>query len=138
MDGLERAIADDEDWLVWLDARRANGTGASAAAQALATANSAALVKGAEPTVINGYAGFYVRVRAEASVGDTVLPGTEGMHAEAEAIAVIRPRCEFDAAADPADTVELLCEDGPIDVDPETFEPGDLNGPELFSVSLAQ
>lgn len=104
----------------------------------------------------DGRWGFRVTVRSAKPVGDTILPGTEGQHAVATAMAVVVPRCAF-AAADgeaPADDApvgeapaddeasdkkkpspgSLDCDGTQVDLDPEDLP--DMS--DLFEVRLAE
>ncbi len=83
--------------------------------------------------------GYTVRVETTKAVGDSIVPGTENMHAKATATAVIEPACTFELpGTGPADATlpALTCDDGEWHPDPE--HPADLPGPEdLFDVHLA-
>jgi Flp pilus assembly protein TadG len=135
---LSQAIADGDDWQDWLMDPTVPGP-VGAAAERLASANGASLVAGPQLTVVSGYPGFRVQVQRNDSVGKTVIPGTEGMHAKADAVAVLRPRCELDGETEPDEPVELDCDGEIVDIDPENFEPDDLpDASVLFSVNLAE
>ncbi|MFJ4769293.1 pilus assembly protein TadG-related protein [Streptomyces uncialis] len=136
--GLETALGTDDDWLDWLTGDLLEGTGAREAAGQLAAENDAAL-EGFAPTEINGYPGYRVEIRTNYTVGDSVVPGTESLRAQAEATAVIEPRCDFDVDADPVKPVELDCDGESVEIDPDDFRPEDLPDPSvLFSVHLAE
>ncbi len=91
------------------------------------------------PTEVNGHPGYEVAVRTNYTVGDSVIPGTEGMHANAHATAIIQPRCDVAPDADPGKAVELDCDGEIVDIDPEDFEFDDLpDASVLFSVHLAE
>jgi hypothetical protein len=127
-----------DDWLRWLDGDPDAGAGANSAAAALASENGAA-VTGVRQVVVQGHPGFRVGVEMTSSVGDSVIPGTEGLRGTATATAVVEPRCTFDADAKPEEPVELDCAGQLVIIDPEDFEPGDLpDVPDLFSVHLAE
>ncbi|MFI1730710.1 pilus assembly protein TadG-related protein [Streptomyces acidicola] len=140
--GLGDAVGTDDNWLDWLDLPgdvAIPNDGPTAAAQALAADNDATVLGGAEPEVVDGYLRFHVAVQTNYTVGDSIIPGTENMQAEAEATAVIKPRCEFDADADPTKPLELVCDDEPVNIDPEDFDPDDLpDASVMFSVHLAE
>ncbi|GGQ52370.1 hypothetical protein GCM10010216_11370 [Streptomyces flaveolus] len=82
------------------------------------------------------------RVVAETNetVGDTIVPGTEGQRATESATAVIEPRCSFELPVeDPGDDTlpKLACEGGQ-DWDLEPEDVSELPKPEdLFDVHLA-
>lgn len=87
-----------------------------------------------------GPLGYEVEVEADKSVGDSVVPGTEDVHAKASAKAVIEPLCTFElpgeSTADAA-LPRLTCKDRDWDVDPA--QPADLPEPkDLFDVHLAE
>jgi hypothetical protein len=139
MDGLLAAIGQEDDWLDWLGDEVPAGAGAAAAAAQLAAENDSTVDVGPVPTVRNGFPGFEVGIVTNYTVGDSIIPGTEGMQAKAHAVAVIQPRCDFDPAADPEKPVELDCGDEIVDIDPGDFDPGDLpDASVLFSVHLAE
>lgn len=139
---LGDAIGTDDNWLDWLDLPGDGGPldhGVSdAAAQQLAADNDAT-VQDFDQVEVDGDPGFWVRAVTDYTVGDSIIPGTEDMTAEAEATAVIQPRCEFDVDADPTKPVELVCDDEPVNIDPEDFDPDDLpDASVMFSVRLAE
>ncbi|MDQ1036420.1 hypothetical protein QFZ75_002836 [Streptomyces sp. V3I8] len=138
MEGLEAAVGVEDDWLDWLDGDGFDGAGAAAAAGELAAENDAS-VTAVTPYAVAGFPGFQVEIRTDYTVGDSIIPGTEGMHATAEAAAVIKPRCDFDVPDDPKDVVELDCDGELVDIDPEDFDLDDLpDASVLFSVHLAE
>ncbi|MFD7813653.1 pilus assembly protein TadG-related protein [Streptomyces sp. NPDC059785] len=139
VDGLTAAIGQGGDWLDWLDDESPAGAGATAAAQELAAQNDSALVGAAQPVTISGYPGYEVEIQTNYTVGDSIIPGTESMKAKAHAAAVIQPRCDFAADADPGKPVELDCGDETVNIDPEDFDPDDLpDASVMFSVHLAE
>ncbi|WP_107093913.1 pilus assembly protein TadG-related protein [Streptomyces sp. AS58] len=99
-------------------------------------AQNDAHVEACEP---HGLLGYSVEVETDEPVGDTIVPGTEGTYARANAIAVIEPRCTFDLPGDDAgegSLPSLTCKDKNWDLDPDDLV--DLPGPEdLFDVHLA-
>ncbi|MET7701846.1 pilus assembly protein TadG-related protein [Streptomyces sp. NPDC005485] len=139
MDQLGGAIGQDDNWLDWLDGGlNPAGTGAAAAAQELAAENDATLEGGVQQVVSSGYPGYRADIQTNYTVGDSIIPGTEGMQARAHAVAVIQPRCDFDLDADPKKSVELDCDGEIVNIDPEDFDPDDLpDASVLFSVHLA-
>lgn len=141
VEGLGDAIdtGEGEDWLDWLGGDMFTGEGAEGAADALAADNDA-YVSGFGSAEVNGYPGFDVEVTTNYTVGDSIIPGTEGQHAKADATAVIKPRCDLARSADPEKAVEFVCDgdDAPIEIDPDDFDPADLpDASTLFSVHLA-
>lgn len=145
VDGLLGAIAADEDWLDWLDGDKPVGEGARAAAEALAADNNS-IVQGEPVQVVqDGYPGFRVSIKTDYTVGNSIIPGTEGMAGRADATAVIQPRCEVVTPADPVDPVdpldpfELDCDGEAVTVDPGHFDPDDFpDASVLFSVYLVE
>ncbi|WP_369035080.1 pilus assembly protein TadG-related protein [Streptomyces adonidis] len=139
VDSLTGAIGQGNDWLDWLDGQDPPGVGATAAAQALAAENGSTVQGGAEPVERDGFPGFRVAVETNNTVGASIIPGTEGMHANADAIAVIQPRCDFDPDADPTLPVDLNCDGQIVTIDPGNFNPADFpDASVLFSVYLAE
>ncbi|MET7829958.1 pilus assembly protein TadG-related protein [Streptomyces sp. NPDC005386] len=139
VDRLTAAVGVDDDWLDWLNGdHQPDGAGAGAAAQQLASENDSSL-QGVQFVVKNGYPGFQADILTNYTVGHSIIPGTDGMHAKAHAVAVIQPRCDFDPAADPEKPVELDCDGEIVDIDPGDFNPDDLpDASVLFSVHLAE
>ncbi|MCL7428504.1 pilus assembly protein TadG-related protein [Streptomyces sp. YS415] len=82
---------------------------------------------------------YTVEVQTDKSVGESIVPGTEGKYSRASAKAVIEPRCGFELPGEGAEDDELpvlTCEDEDWELDPEDLT--DLPGPEdLFDVHLA-
>ncbi|MGW5095031.1 pilus assembly protein TadG-related protein [Streptomyces nodosus] len=139
MTRLEGAIGEDDDWLKWLGGDLYEGTGATGAAERLAAQNDATVVGGAVPTTVNGFPGYRVSIETRYTVGKSIIPGTETMHAKAHATAVIQPRCTYASDADPEKSVQLDCAGQVVDIDPEDFRSDDLpDASVLFSVHLAE
>lgn len=91
--GLIRAVEEDGEWSDWLDGRGPLGFTARAEAERLASANSAEVSDfGVMET--HGWPGYRVSVEMRDSIGDSIIPGTENMHAKAVAVSVIEPLCE--------------------------------------------
>ncbi|MFJ4522272.1 pilus assembly protein TadG-related protein [Streptomyces sp. NPDC088810] len=82
---------------------------------------------------------YTVDVKANKSVGDSVVPGTEDVHSTASATAVIEPRCTFEVPGEPSgddELPELTCDGKPWKLDPD--DEATLPAPEdLFDVHLA-
>ncbi|MFJ9180764.1 pilus assembly protein TadG-related protein [Streptomyces sp. NPDC102360] len=136
--GLGGALKGGDNWLDWLDGKNTNDADAGAAAGRLAAANHADVVGGPDSTEVNGFPGYRVEVETRYTVGDTVIPGTEGKHAKAHATAVVQPRCEVPLDADPKEPLELTCDGRELDFDPEDFDLDDLpDASDLFAVHLA-
>ncbi|MWA13282.1 hypothetical protein E5671_29605 [Streptomyces sp. BA2] len=136
--GLGESIGQGDDWLDWLDGDKFTGDGAEGAAAALAADNDSTVI-GFGPDEVNGYPGFRVEIETTYTVGDSIIPGTESMHAKAEATAIVKPRCDLSPSADPEKVVEFDCEgEGSFEIDPDDFQLDDLpDASALFSVHLA-
>ncbi|MFE2100173.1 pilus assembly protein TadG-related protein [Streptomyces sp. PTD9-10] len=80
-----------------------------------------------------------VTARADESVGESVVPGSENFHSTASARAVIEPLCTFELPGEGAGgktLPQLTCKDRDWDLNPDDLT--DLPGPEdLFDVHLA-
>lgn len=134
---LGGAIGQSDDWLDLLNSDAPPGTGAAAAAEALAADNDSTL-QSVEPVVRNGYPGFRVDVRTNYTSGESIIPGTD-KPANAHAVAVIQPRCDVETDVDPKKPVQLNCDGEPVDIDPSDFRVDDLpDASVLFSVHLAE
>lgn len=128
------AVLDPTKWQDIFDGHVPGVTLSCGRADQLAAQN-AAHVAGCAPDVLS----YTIEVESDESVGDSIVPGTEGMYAKASAKAVIEPLCTFELpGADAGDDVlpQLTCEDRNWDLDPEDLavlpEPEDL-----FDVHLA-
>ncbi|WP_231626509.1 pilus assembly protein TadG-related protein [Streptomyces apocyni] len=143
VDGLMDGIQDG-GWVNWIEG---NGTWESdpfAAAASLAAANDSTL-QGLNEGQVNGKLSFTASIQTNYAVGDSLVPGTEDMQANASATAVIEPRCEVDLSVDPTEFVKFSCDGGGSweidleDFDPEDLDPLDLpEAKDLFSVQLAE
>ncbi|MGW7411233.1 pilus assembly protein TadG-related protein [Streptomyces sp. NPDC054863] len=134
-------IANPEVLVEWLDAKRFEGTGLGAATQ-LAAANRADLVS-VQPASVQGDPAFEANIRTQYTVGKSILPGTEGTHANANATAVIEPLCVIAPDADLAKLVVIDCKGSGIwEIDPTKIaelDPAALpKANDLFSVHLAE
>lgn len=138
VEGLGGSIGEGDDWLDWLDGDKFTGEGAKGAADELAANNDSTVIDFGQDEV-NGYPGFWVRIETTYTVGDSIIPGTESMHARAEATAIIKPRCDVSPSIDPEKVIEFDCDGGEsFEIDPDDFELDDLPGASaLFSVHLA-
>ncbi|MEW2705357.1 pilus assembly protein TadG-related protein [Streptomyces koyangensis] len=137
IEGLLAAAEDGDGWEDWLDGISPHGMNARGAAGDLAAQNQATVTQFGEVDV-RGDQGFSVEVRALKSVGDSVIPGTGGMYAKAEALAVVSPRCDIGPDVEPAERVSFQCPDG-VSVDLEVGDLGESDLPdpsELFLVHL--
>ncbi|WP_282108711.1 pilus assembly protein TadG-related protein [Streptomyces sp. WAC00276] len=109
IDGLLEALESDEPWGGWIDGLQPVGTGARPAAERLAAANDADVEAfGVGETM--GLQSFSVRVSTRYTVGESVIPGTEAEHAEAEAVAVVEPRCSVSGEDDVEEVLAFACD----------------------------
>jgi hypothetical protein len=109
-----------------------DGNGACAAAGTYAAGNDAE-VTGCAGT--NGALSYSVGIRTLGTVGNSVIKGTENIHATSKATAVIDPRCT-DVHKGP-NAIIFTCNDGELSVDP-TDSNFKLNLAEFFSVHLSE
>ncbi|MEU8463766.1 pilus assembly protein TadG-related protein [Streptomyces sp. NPDC029003] len=152
--GLDLVALQPEDWVDLLTGDRLRGNGACAAAVDFAARNDARAT--CEPSLPR----FAVAVETNRTVGESVIPGTDGMHGEARATSVIEPLCTLGSAPTPTATprptptataspgpsappapsrVKLRCKGGKsIDIDP--LNPGSLRelARSLFNVRLVE
>ncbi|MFC7305206.1 pilus assembly protein TadG-related protein [Streptomyces monticola] len=126
------------DWDDWLDGDGFLGDGEAAAAD-LAAANDSSLTS-LDTGSLDGNPSFTAAVETNYTVGDSLIPGTENTRANAEATAVIEPRCTVEVDIDPAKDVKFTCDgSGPWEIDPKN--PGEIadlpKAKDLFAVRLA-
>ncbi|MDQ0941071.1 pilus assembly protein TadG-related protein [Streptomyces sp. V1I1] len=96
--GWLKVILNPLEWAHYLDGRRFLEGAACRKAEDFAARNGAEIVELNDcGRLVNGEEGFTVKVRTIGTVGESVIPGTEGRHAIARATAVIKPRCSFEA-----------------------------------------
>ncbi|MEU8433404.1 pilus assembly protein TadG-related protein [Streptomyces sp. NPDC029216] len=150
--GLDLAALKPEDWAKIVDADHLKANGACAQADVFAARNDAKAQCEASPPK------FTVTVEGNRTVGDSVIPGTGGMHGTATATALVESKCHLGEVALPGPTptvpaggstpaptptasaapaITFTCDKGdPITLDP--MKPGSLRdlGRELFSVRL--
>ncbi|WP_436740310.1 pilus assembly protein TadG-related protein [Streptomyces sp. BBFR102] len=134
IDGLGEAISSDDDWQYWLRGENLEDGAFAVEAERLAKHNRARLVQiDSDVQRLE----FKVHVRSGDPLGESVIPGTEGKRAEAQATAVVEPRCE-PAADDAVEDVAFDCLDGEsFELDPEDFDLDDFpEASKLFSVHL--
>ncbi|GLV98942.1 pilus assembly protein TadG-related protein [Streptomyces lavendulae] len=152
--GLDLVGMKPDDWVKLLTGDLLTGAGACAAAVDFAARNDA------RATCESSLPRFAVAVETNRTVGESVIPGTDGMHGEARAAAVIEPLCTLGSAPTPSATpqpdptatasagpsatpvparVKLRCKGGKsIDIDP--LNPGSLRklASSLFDVRLVE
>ncbi|WP_338054723.1 hypothetical protein [Streptomyces spiramyceticus] len=142
-DGFFDSLNDPAEWLEWLMADGDFlGAGYDAAAQQLADQNDSDLIGDVGLTEVNGNPAFIAEIETRFTVGDSVIPGTEDIHAVADAKAVIEPRCEITPGSEPSKLIEIDCDgSGHWEIDPKApiDELEDLpEAKDLFSVHLAE
>ncbi|WP_405529345.1 pilus assembly protein TadG-related protein [Streptomyces avidinii] len=148
-EGMNPLTLTQGDWEKILSGDRLVALGACAKADTFAAMNGATAV--CEANIPE----FKVSVTTNGTIGDSVIPGSEGIHGKAEAKAVIEPRCSLKPGPAPSPTpsptpppggggagtppsVEFRCKGGvALTFDPT--KPGSLTqlARRLFSVRLA-
>ncbi|MFJ7155528.1 pilus assembly protein TadG-related protein [Streptomyces sp. NPDC101118] len=141
--GWHLGLLDRDGWEAMLDGKAFSAAQSCAAAEDFAAANSAQVVAGgchvATPR-------FHVAVQTTSAVGNSVVPGTENIHAKASATAVIEPRCEIGSWTDPppdsdsdrpSGPFEITCKGRPVRIDPSDLDPWRTLAKVLFDVRLA-
>lgn len=137
-DGLTDSLGQKDAWVDWLLGNHpVSGTGSDAAAR-LAADNDATL-DGLTPTTEDGFPAFEATITTRFTVGKSVIPGTEGRHAKAHAVAMIEPRCTAAPSGDPK-LVVFDCDGGQHwKIDPKKLDTAELPQPnDLFAVHLAE
>ncbi|WP_137993628.1 pilus assembly protein TadG-related protein [Streptomyces vilmorinianum] len=122
-DGWLEVILDPAAWDRFLNGESYIAPRACERAASFAAKNDAELWGKRCARLPVGEEGFRVQVRTRYTVGESIIPGTEGQHATAEATAVLEPRCTFKA---PDPTPEP--EPEPAEPDPKPAEPGPIQG----------
>ncbi|MFF7676539.1 pilus assembly protein TadG-related protein [Actinacidiphila glaucinigra] len=84
---------------------------------------------------VGGPDGATVALHTSGTVGESVVPGTESMHARATATAVVESRCAVDDKD--GDEISFICDGDEVTVDP-TADNFDLNLAEFYSVHLSE
>lgn len=130
-DGFLDAVHEEDSWQDWLDLSETVSPDGCAAADDFAGRNDSDVI-GCDPVLSHGEPGYTVRIETRFDTGDTFIPGADHKKAEAEATAVVRPRCEVSGDGD---GIDLVCDDGDISIDPDAEDP-DLKPSDLFSVVL--
>jgi hypothetical protein len=131
-DGFLDAVHGDDDWQNWLHLTEVVSPSGCGAAADFAGRNDSDVVA-CEPVLRHGDPGYTVRIRTRFDTGDTFLPGADHRHGEAEATAVVRPRCDLEGDGE---TIDLICGDaGDVTIDPDSDEPH-VKPSDLFSVVL--
>ncbi|MFB6520035.1 pilus assembly protein TadG-related protein [Streptomyces sp. NPDC056401] len=111
--GTDLLILTPEEWEEIIRGRRFHTAGACAQANAFAGTNDATAECAFDVPE------FTVSVTTNGTVGDSVIPGTENMHARARATALIEPRCFLQPATTPpppggGGVVGIECRDGTV------------------------
>nr|WP_236071825.1 pilus assembly protein TadG-related protein [Streptomyces polyasparticus] len=125
-------------WVLPLEGKIPSPPSGIPAAQRLAMENDSTL-QFVNPKFVAGNLAYEARIETNYTVGDSLVPGTEGTTATANATAVIEPRCHMVANV-PGQTIEFFCDgSGLWVIDPKTFNVGDLpTAKELYEVNLAE
>ncbi|KOG35586.1 MULTISPECIES: pilus assembly protein TadG-related protein [Streptomyces] len=95
-------IREPERWGRFLRGREFDDFPACQKAVSFAASNGADVLDGACVRLTSGQEGFEVTVQTRASVGRSIVPGTESRRATAVSRAVIEPKCTFVMPEDPA------------------------------------
>ncbi|MFB7291779.1 pilus assembly protein TadG-related protein [Actinacidiphila glaucinigra] len=130
LDALEDGDLDELEDL--LAGNGMSGTGACGAAGSYAAQNDADLE---ECVLVSGPNGATVVLRTRGTVGDSVIDGTQDMHARATATGVVEARCSVKDKA--GDAISFTCSQGDLTVD-ATADDFDLNLAEFYSVHLSE
>ncbi|MDX3093957.1 pilus assembly protein TadG-related protein [Streptomyces sp. ME19-03-3] len=132
-DFLDALVAGDLDKLADLLAGNGmSGADACGAAGSYAVRNEADLE---DCALTSDPKGATVVLRSRGTVGDSVIDGTENMHARATATGVVEARCSVTDKAN--DAVSFSCDQGDLTVD-ATTDGFDLNLAEFYSVHLSK
>ncbi|MFD3777007.1 pilus assembly protein TadG-related protein [Streptomyces sp. NPDC058612] len=151
--GVNLALLKPDDWRDVLEGESFDLGRACGAGEDFARRNNAT------GTCARSLLTFRVEVTTEGTVGDSVVPGTQGMHGTAKAVAEVVPRCELGAAPAPSQSatpspsstptptptgspkpnpVVIKCKGGrTIKFDPLNPEPWSTLARSLFDVRLA-
>ncbi len=121
-------ISERDSWERLLEGRDFDAAEACRAASLFAARNDAQADECS--TSLVGLPSFTVRVRADDPMGDSVIPGTQGVTAAATATAALEPRCALEIAGvgesqgddSEVEPVELTCEGEEVVVDPSSSE----------------
>ncbi|MFC8492159.1 pilus assembly protein TadG-related protein [Streptomyces sp. NPDC057235] len=158
-DGWLDVILDPAQWERFIEAEDYTESSACQQAAVFAARNGADLAGEECARLADGRKGFGVTVKTTGTVGRSLVPGTESMHATASAKAVIEPKCSFvppeppaseppipeDPEPDPGPTdpdeepepepiTELTCDDVTWTIDPD--DPKLPSAADLFTVRL--
>ncbi|WP_433549378.1 pilus assembly protein TadG-related protein [Streptomyces sp. CA-294286] len=140
-DNFFRDILDPAAWVQWLEGQGEVTNGADGAT-ALANQNQSDVIAGPTPGFEDGFPTRQVRIETRFTGGDSVIPEIETKKAQADATAVIEPRCFIGPESDPLKLIFVHCKGGRIwEIDPkEVVElPGLLPEPkDLFDVYLVE
>ncbi|MDX3355705.1 pilus assembly protein TadG-related protein [Streptomyces sp. ME01-24h] len=132
-DFLDALVAGDLDKLADLLAGNGmSGADACGAAGSYAVRNEADLE---DCALTSDPKGATVVLRSRGTVGDSVIDGTENMHARATATGVVEARCSVTDKAN--DAVSFSCDQSDLTVD-ATTDGFDLNLAEFYSVHLSK
>jgi hypothetical protein len=130
-EGFLDAVHGDDDWQDWLDLTETVSPDGCGAADDFAGRNDSDVI-GCEPVLRYGDPGYSVRIRTRFDTGNTFVPGADHKHGEAEATAVVRPRCDLDGDGE---SIDLACDGGDFSIDPDSDDPH-VKPSDLFSVVL--
>ncbi|MFE5897956.1 pilus assembly protein TadG-related protein [Streptomyces sp. NPDC056488] len=126
-EGWLDVILDPAQWERFLDAEDYTESSACQQAAAFAARNGANLAGDECARLAGSREGFSVTVKTTGTVGRSLVPGTESLHATASAKAVIEPKCSFVPPEPPATESPAPEEPEP---DPGPTEPDEEPEPE--------
>ncbi|MEU4682299.1 pilus assembly protein TadG-related protein [Streptomyces xinghaiensis] len=135
-EGFLDAVESEDAWQDWLGGSGLTGVDGDAAcaeAAGFAAKNRAS----ADPCQCTE-AECTVGVRTDYTIGESIVPGTEGMRGEADATAVVEPRCRVEG--DDTDSIEFSCDGEDWIIAPDDLDDPDAlpEAADLFSVYLSE
>ncbi|MFJ3900791.1 hypothetical protein [Streptomyces sp. NPDC090025] len=158
-DGWLQVILEPDRWDGFIDGTDYVAASACTSADRYAADNGAKVTGACAPYRAGGAEVFRLHVRTDAGVGRSLVPGTENVHGEATATAVLEPRCSFDPppptpppptptgptptdspspeptpSPEPEPITGLVCDDAEWTIDPE--DPRLPDAADLFTVRL--
>ncbi|NJQ00520.1 hypothetical protein HCK00_08205 [Streptomyces sp. PLAI1-29] len=130
-DGFLDALEGDGGWEDWLGGNGDTDPGPACAAASDFAAKNRSGVTSCQCALDE----CTVSIRTDFTIGESIVPGTESMHGEADATAVVEPRCGVETGD--TDAVEFSCDgdDWIIDLDDLDLLP---EAADLFSVHLSE
>ncbi|WP_265584834.1 pilus assembly protein TadG-related protein [Streptomyces sp. S07_1.15] len=135
-DGFLDAVEEEDAWEDWLGGGGLTGVdeGAACAQAADFAARNSSSVNPCQCSEEE----CTVAVHTDSSIGKTIVPGTEGTRGEADATAVVEPRCRVETGD--TDSIEFSCDGEDWIIDPDDLDDSDVlpEAADLFSVYLTE